>query len=191
MSSKRKRNTTARFETSSVPAPSSVPTTAIPSSTRNRIVTYTRSSTGRLAEVIDSGEVSLSAEDLAILQKHPEYNIPTQSLRDFEDFVHEDMAQDNDDDVPSHIVGAEPKSRIDPNVSWLPFRDIYLDELLCHDGRQQLSCNRCNDADAEFKCQDCFGPLAFCRECLLAEHACLPLHRIEVRAFRAIYDVES
>ena len=154
---------------------------AIHSTSRNRTVTYARSTTGRLAEVIDSSKVSLSAEDLAILQKHPEFNIPTQNLRDFEDLVQGDLAQDNDDDVPSHTVVAEPKSRVDPNVTWMPFRDVYLDELLRHDGSQQLICVRCNNADATYKCQDCFGPLVFCHQCVLTEHACLPLHRIEVR----------
>ena len=154
-------------------------------------MTYTHSTTGRLAEVIDSSKVSLSAKDLAILQKHPKFNTPTQNLCDFEDLVQGDFAQDNDNDIPSHTVVAEPKSHIDPNVTWMPFCGVYLDELLCHDDHQQLICVHCNDADTTYKCQDCFRPLVFCHQCMLMEHACLPLHRIEVRGVEAIYDFKS
>lgn len=187
MASKRKRTSTARFESGSVSAFPPRPTSAVPSTTQNRTVIYSRSSTGRQAEHVDTTDVSISTHDLAILQQHPEYNLPTESLLDFETSVHDDLEGTNDnagedDNVPSHKLTEHPKARVDPNLKWLPLRETYLDELLRHDGRQQRVCSSCGTADARYKCVDCFGPLVFCCECLIREHASHPFHRIEVRA---------
>lgn len=71
---------------------------------------------------------------------------------------------------------------MNPNVTWLQFRDRYLDELLRHDGRggHEQMCGICKVYDGEYKCKDCFGPRLLCLSCLLKEHSHLPLHRVQV-----------
>lgn len=67
-------------------------------------------------------------------------------------------------------------------TEFLPFRDSCLDELLRHEGQGDsmgLKC-QCGNATGIFKCTDCFSQLLVCRECIIAAHASLPLHRIQV-----------
>lgn len=85
MSSKRKRQTRVEFisSRSTTPNPSTI---TLPTA---RSVTFSRQSTGRLGETSDSVEVPISAEDLIILQEHPEFSVPAESYLDFESSVHD------------------------------------------------------------------------------------------------------
>ena len=72
-------------------------------------------------------------------------------------------------------------------AEWLPWREDYLDELLCSDrldGRP-LVCVACQ-CPGNTRCVDCCGQDIFCDTCLLVSHSRLPLHRVEVRFFIAI-----
>ncbi|KAH7917878.1 hypothetical protein BV22DRAFT_1025551, partial [Leucogyrophana mollusca] len=66
---------------------------------------------------------------------------------------------------------------------WLPHRDVYLDELLRHDGRGScLGDERCRECKTEvgiFKCLDCASCWKYCRPCVLIRHSLLPFHRLE------------
>lgn len=70
-------------------------------------------------------------------------------------------------------------------ADWLPFRDTHVHELTRHEGWADLSkrCIQCLQADAAYKCDDCFGPTVHCRGCVVSVHARLPFHRIKVSWF--------
>lgn len=77
--------------------------------------------------------------------------------------------------------------QIDPNASWLPFRDVFLDEFLRHDGfadheKRCTTCERSGD-HILYKCTQCFGPMIHCKDCLVSSHSRLPLHKILVCLF--------
>lgn len=67
-------------------------------------------------------------------------------------------------------------------TEWLPFRDTHVHELTQHEGWADLSkwCIQCLQADAAYKCDDCFGPTVHCRGCVVSVHVKLPLHCIKV-----------
>lgn len=77
------------------------------------------------------------------------------------------------------------KQQDDPLWKWKDERDLYLRELLRLDGRADLRdspCTLCNIAGGpEYRCEDCFGGELFCKGCMVNIHACMPLHRVEVR----------
>ena len=69
---------------------------------------------------------------------------------------------------------------------WLPFRNVFLDELLRHDGLGDFlghsKCPKCKEQDGVFKCKDCpNGRMLKCQGCIVSLHQELPLHRVEVR----------
>jgi hypothetical protein len=43
-------------------------------------------------------------------------------------------------------------------------------------------CGLCHSEGPDYRCEDCFGGLMFCQRCMVNMHACMPLHRIEVRS---------
>ena len=68
---------------------------------------------------------------------------------------------------------------------WLPFRNMFLDEILCHDGLGGFlghsKCAKCKENDGIFKCKDCpSGKMLKCQGCMVSLHLELPLHHIEV-----------
>ena len=64
---------------------------------------------------------------------------------------------------------------------------IYLDELLCHNGRaRESSCSFCEDDNGLYKCKDCFGRQLYCQPCVVEKHSSHPLHWIVVCAFTHI-----
>ena len=70
-------------------------------------------------------------------------------------------------------------------MQWLQFRNIFLDELLRHDGLGDFlghtECSDCKKAPGVIKCKDCSsGQMLKCPECVVASHATFPLHRVEV-----------
>lgn len=103
--SKRKRTQKGRFEISSAP----YSTTEASVTPKVTTATYSRSDSGRLASTLDSSALDVSPEDLAILRQHPKFNLPTDSLLDFEQLVHDTInpVSQPDDDVPSHVVMAK------------------------------------------------------------------------------------
>ena len=64
-------------------------------------------------------------------------------------------------------------------AQWLPHRQSYLDELnrLESPGENAAVCVICK-APGDYKCRDCCYPQHYCRECVVARHSHLPLHRI-------------
>jgi len=70
-------------------------------------------------------------------------------------------------------------------LEWLAYRDSFLDELLRHEGFADSTgttlCSSCEEAEGTIKCNDCFCQLLRCRNCIVKEHANLPLHCIKVR----------
>ncbi|KAG2122214.1 hypothetical protein DEU56DRAFT_873634 [Suillus clintonianus] len=64
---------------------------------------------------------------------------------------------------------------------WNETTFIYLDELICLEGRGKSAgepCS-CGDLSASFRCQDCLSPLLYCRTCILRSHLNMPFHRME------------
>lgn len=67
-------------------------------------------------------------------------------------------------------------------LEWLPKRDIFLAELLRHEGRGDLVaalCHRCHTRPPSYRCVDCYGSQLTCGECSRATHTSNPLHRIQ------------
>jgi hypothetical protein len=173
--------------------------TTAQSSAVSHTVTFDRHAGGRLGQQTDIAEIDISAEDLAILAQDPEYSsLPDDDIFNFAYF--EQVVQ-NDDDESSREEPAKDKDKVKPvsiyslfvsettlnhiqNIyhDWLPFRDTHVHELARHDGWADLSkvCIRCSNAPSAYKCDECYGPAVYCRMCVLADHARLPLHRIKV-----------
>ncbi|KAG6809653.1 hypothetical protein H0H92_015320 [Tricholoma furcatifolium] len=70
----------------------------------------------------------------------------------------------------------------DPLLTWINYRDNYLDALLSLEGRgMQQNCASCGSDNALYRCRDCHGHQMICRVCLEQIHAgWQPLHVIEV-----------
>lgn len=72
-----------------------------------------------------------------------------------------------------------------PLLTWLEYRDDYLDALLCHDGRGRYmssGCAVCGKPDPAYRCRDCTGRDMVCEGCIVSRHKGEPLHVIEVCA---------
>ena len=71
-----------------------------------------------------------------------------------------------------------------PIQDWIPHRQVYLEELLRHDGRKDDISHRCSTigcTDAgRFVCRDCMHSNSHCQTCLVGRHHNLPFHRITV-----------
>lgn len=73
-----------------------------------------------------------------------------------------------------------------PMLTWAAHQDEYLDEMLRLEGRGYAAiyskCGGCECPNPTFRCehQACYGPSLFCRECIVARHAVLPTHWIQV-----------
>jgi hypothetical protein len=68
---------------------------------------------------------------------------------------------------------------------WLTLRQVFLDELLRHDGRgdflNQSTCFVCEKKDSLYKCEDCTHcALLKCQSCTISAHRSQPFHRIKV-----------
>lgn len=80
----------------------------------------------------------------------------------------------------------------DPLRQWLIYdRTLFLQELLrlealeSHVNSRDLKCPGCSHDSTEnnvakYRCHDCYGGTLYCCSCTIAQHACNPLHRIEV-----------
>jgi len=176
-----------------------------PSAT-SRTVTFDRNPSGRLGQHTEIAEVEISAEDLAALADNPEFSsLPDDDTLNYEYFEQTVQADDKEDESTVHRApAAKEKTKVKPvrldhcsllytrytltriiqNIfaEWPPFRDTHIHELTRHEGWADLSkrCIQCLQADAAYKCDDCFGPTVHCRGCVVSAHARLPLHRIKV-----------
>jgi hypothetical protein len=180
---------------------------AQPSAT-SRTVTFDRNSSGRLGQHTEIAEVEILAEDLAALAQDPEFSsLPDDETLNYEYF--EQTVQEDDNEVEP-IVQQVPPAKVKKvkqvyldhfylrylltqmlslvqNIfaEWLPFRDTHVHELTRHEGWADLSkrCIQCLQAEAAYKCDDCFGPTVHCRGCVVSAHARLPFHRIKASWF--------
>ncbi|KAI0059388.1 hypothetical protein BV25DRAFT_1785942, partial [Artomyces pyxidatus] len=68
-------------------------------------------------------------------------------------------------------------------------RDIFLNELVRHDGLADLSvdetvglpfCAGCTTAHGTVRCVDCLGTALYCPECVVKDHERSPLHRVQI-----------
>ena len=76
-------------------------------------------------------------------------------------------------------------------LEWLQYRDGSLDELLRLYGLGDYhgidTCAMCRNANAMYRCLDCFGNCQLhCDGCLVKKHQDLPLHRVEVSSLLSI-----
>lgn len=65
----------------------------------------------------------------------------------------------------------------------IPQQEVYLEELINHDGRGYNlpnECLDCSDKPGIYQCQCCFGQDLLCQDCTLRRHTALPFHRIRV-----------
>ncbi|KIM71111.1 hypothetical protein PILCRDRAFT_17369 [Piloderma croceum F 1598] len=135
---------------------------AQPSAT-SRTVTFDRNSSGRLGQHTEIAEVEISAEDLAALAQDPEFSsLPDDETLNYEYF--EQTVQEDDNEVEPIVQQVPPAKvkKVKQNIfaEWLPFRDTHVHELTQHEGWADLSkrCIQCLQAEAAYKCDDCFGP---------------------------------
>ncbi|KIK13300.1 hypothetical protein PISMIDRAFT_31188 [Pisolithus microcarpus 441] len=69
-----------------------------------------------------------------------------------------------------------------PLLVWLAQdRDNFLSELICLEGQGHVSdiCGDCRTLDPHFRCEDCFGVIMYCQDCIIKEHHQHPLHHLE------------
>ncbi|KAH7924727.1 hypothetical protein BV22DRAFT_1129623 [Leucogyrophana mollusca] len=101
------------------------------------------------------------------------------------DVVPEDIdAMAEDIDMTLVTGGRESvQTQYNPLRDWLPYRDVYLDELLRHDGRgstcMDVACPDCNNAVGIFRCLDCANSQRYCMTCIRERHCFLPFHCLE------------
>jgi hypothetical protein len=78
-----------------------------------------------------------------------------------------------------------PSNQDHPLLKWTEDRDLFLQELLRHEGRgdymHDTVCKSCHSGAPQFRCRDCFGTELCCHSCIVASHANNPAHRIQVR----------
>ncbi|KAG5223262.1 CxC2 domain-containing protein [Salix suchowensis] len=69
----------------------------------------------------------------------------------------------------------------EPLLTWLPFREQYLLQLLRREGRGRalISCPGCLTSAAFYRCTDCYDESLYCRTCIVDSHSRTPFHRIE------------
>jgi hypothetical protein len=71
-------------------------------------------------------------------------------------------------------------------LTWAQHRDEYLDEMLRLEGQGYAAihstCGGCRRPNPTFRCehQTCFGPSLYCQTCIVAQHAALLTHWIQV-----------
>lgn len=70
--------------------------------------------------------------------------------------------------------------------NWTESRNEVLAEMIRSKGRGSFTPAQCPDcadpdANAAYRCLDCFTPCLVCRHCIVKRHADNPLHHLEVR----------
>lgn len=84
----------------------------------------------------------------------------------------------------THILMFNSMSQTRPLLQWIPEIDVFLQELLQHEGRgaSQL-CSGCGIDSACYRCMDCFLNELYCKACIVGNHhRAMPFHRIQVCA---------
>lgn len=82
-------------------------------------------------------------------------------------------------------------AQVEAMRSWLPMRDVYLEEMIGLEGRGEHpedACRSCRKnasltivaAHATFECMDCDSRELQCHGCIVDDHGHLPLHRVRV-----------
>jgi hypothetical protein len=73
-------------------------------------------------------------------------------------------------------------------LTWAEHQDEYLHEMLRSEGRGYASiystCGQCSEPNPSFRCdqQTCLGLALYCQACVVARHAVLPTHWIQVHS---------
>jgi hypothetical protein len=146
-----------------------------PSTSRTRVVSMHTTATGRVGQ-----STSFLDIDPPALQADSQ----TEKRQEELDFANDADFFEAAPDVPDSIGdGISPDSPDTPLTDWVKNHcQIYLDELIRHDGQAGIvDCARCGQPGS-YKCRDCFGFQTFCQVCFLEKHTHLPLHRALVRS---------
>ena len=71
---------------------------------------------------------------------------------------------------------------------WLEDCDMFLGEMMRHEGHVQTStnCPLCSEGLVHFECRDCHGQELLCQQCLVEMHVHNLLHWIKVCASSAV-----
>ncbi|KAJ7446784.1 hypothetical protein FB451DRAFT_1343526 [Mycena latifolia] len=120
-------------------------------------------------------------------------DLATNSALDAQDFGYE-MGDDSlrpeeegpeDDGINVRVKAKRYQNSDLPFLTWVDYRDDYLDEMLRLEGRGDASvystCVSCQAADPIYRCenQSCHGMGLFCKTCIVAGHEVLPTHWIQ------------
>lgn len=71
------------------------------------------------------------------------------------------------------------QSQHDYMEEWLPRRHLYLQAIALQDDLPDHTCSQCRKASGYWRCKDCLGGHALCRECCRLTHSKSPFHRIQ------------
>lgn len=120
-----------------------------------------------------------------LLPKQPQVPEPDNTSFEYTanqtDTQHNDLSEANAEGKDSEKFKKRKRTKV--MEEWLGYRDIYLQEMLRHDGRegQQLTlCADCGSSSGDFSCYDCSYCASYCEICLINRHRLMPLHRIKV-----------
>ncbi|KAG6914287.1 hypothetical protein DXG01_001266 [Tephrocybe rancida] len=90
--------------------------------------------------------------------------------------------------LPGNISGikVQPAKRYlnsdHPLLTWIDYRDSYLDAMIRSDGRgrhQKQGCVFCGEAEPTFQCRDCHRQRMACQICITSRHEHEPTHWLE------------
>ncbi|KAH9890400.1 hypothetical protein C8Q73DRAFT_652264 [Cubamyces lactineus] len=94
--------------------------------------------------------------------------------------------EEGDDVSPAESGASQYMASDEPLKQWIPRRDVYLTELLRHDGRGPYARSRCGSCAEGFqggpavvRCLDCSPSAHVCQICVVQQHRHCPWHRIQ------------
>lgn len=137
----------------------------------------TASSVTHIVSMVSAGSKSSETP----LSKLPE----SDDSESFSEYITDQVDIQHDDPSEANTKGKEKtqqRKRTKLMDEWLTCREIYLQEMLRHDGRGGQDVTNCADCGetGDFSCHDCAYGLHYCQECLVNRHHLMPLHRIRV-----------
>jgi hypothetical protein len=153
-----------------------------------RTIRVHRNANNRITGSASHSTLSVASSAVAGLSLEPLFSPQQDSVDDSMnryDVIQPDPPDLADGDHDRELESTEKskrRTRTKPLVEWSAYRDVYLQEMFRHDGREGLQetiCAECGKG-GEFTCSDCAYRLHYCKQCMVDRHRLMPFHRVKV-----------